>query len=112
MRLLSGPADRLSPASRYTLRGIGITLITLAGISLLSFATVYWLPGDPVASRYPTADKQEVQRKRVEMGLEQPFVVQYATYMRRLLVDHDLGWSLNTGSPVSNDLVARMPASF
>jgi peptide/nickel transport system permease protein len=104
--------ERWPPSLRYTLRRLGITCITLAGISLLSFATVYWLPGDPVATRYPQADAQEITRRRIEMGLDQPFLIQYVSYMRGLLVNHDLGWSLNTGAPVTTDLVSRLPASL
>jgi ABC-type dipeptide/oligopeptide/nickel transport system permease component len=98
-------------ALRYVGRRVLLMLITVAGISIVSFSAVYLLPGDPLTSRYPQASQEELDRLRAEMGVDQTLSVQYARYIGSL-VRGDLGWSYNTGTPVSEDLARRLPASI
>lgn len=95
----------------YLRRRLVITLIVLIGISFVSFATVYLLPGDPVTSRYPQLAEQDRAAIRGEMGLDDPLPVQYWRYVE-LLSHGDLGFSYNTGTPVRDDLAERLPASL
>ena len=100
------------PALAYIGRRLLIMLITLLGISVVSFTTVYLLPGDPVTSRYPEATDEELARMRAFMGLDQPFHIQYVRYVRAVMIDGDFGSSYNTGTPVREDLARRLPASL
>lgn len=96
---------------RYLRRRFVVTLIVLVGISFVSFATVYLLPGDPVTSRYPQLAEEDRAAIREEMGLEDPLPVRYWKYIE-LLARGDLGFSYNTGTPVKDDLEERLPASL
>jgi peptide/nickel transport system permease protein len=98
-------------ALRYLARRLVLMLITVAGISIVSFSAVYLLPGDPLTSRYPQASKEELEKLRAEMGVDQTLPVQYMRYLGSL-AQGDLGWSYNTGTPVSEDLKRRLPASI
>lgn len=98
-------------ALKYIARRLVLMVITLAGISVISFSSVYLLPGDPITSRYPQASAQELAQLRAEMGIDQPLHVQYGRYVAAL-ARGDLGWSYNTGTPVSEDLKQRLPASI
>jgi peptide/nickel transport system permease protein len=57
------------------------------------------------------ASPEQVQRIRVQMGLDQPVVVQYARYVGNLL-QGDLGTSIFRFIPVREGLVLRFPATF
>ena len=92
-------------------RLIGLILIIL-GITLITFVTLHLLPSDPAALlASPGAGAEQIQTIRRELGLDQPIVVQYGRYLGDL-VRGNLGRSIQTGQPVSNDLVVRLPATF
>jgi ABC-type dipeptide/oligopeptide/nickel transport system permease component len=101
----------LKPAASYVARRLALALITVIGISFVSFTTVYLLPGDPVSSRFPQASEAELARMRAEMGLDRPLHVQYVNYVAAI-AHGNLGWSYNTGTPVEEDIVRRLPASL
>ena len=58
------------------------SLLILLGVSLITFALLYLLPADPVrqiAGR--SATPETVENIRRQLGLDQPFVVQYWRYL-------------------------------
>lgn len=84
----------------------------LLGVSLITFALLYLLPSDPVrqiAGRSATA--QTVANIREQLGLDQPFIVQYWRYLTSL-VQGDLGRSYLQKTEVSTLIAARLPASL
>ncbi|BEU86643.1 ABC transporter permease [Selenomonas sp. TAMA-11512] len=74
------------------------------GITLLSFTLIHIAPGDPVGIRLSAggiaADPQLVARMRAEMGLDQPFLVQYVHWLTAFL-QGDMGTSYITDLPVA-----------
>ncbi len=96
----------------YLGRRVVHSVIILLGVSLITFALLYLLPADPVrqiAGR--SATPQTVESIRQQLGLDQPFVVQYWRYLTRLLAG-DLGRSYIQRSEVSELIVSRLPASL
>jgi peptide/nickel transport system permease protein len=96
----------------YTLRRLVQAALILLGVSLVTFALLFILPADPVrqiAGR--TASAQTVANIRAQLGLDQPFLVQYARYLANLL-QGDLGRSYLQRSQVSELIVSRLPASL
>jgi peptide/nickel transport system permease protein len=94
---------------RYVLKRIGNIIILLIGISFIIFASLYLAPGDPaelVAGANATPD--DIERVRVFLGLDKPFLVQYWIYFTNLL-QGNLGTSLVTRQPVFNEIVTRLP---
>ncbi len=81
----------------------------LIGISLLTFVLIYYLPADP-ARMYagPSARAETVERIRHELGLDQPFWVQYFRYVGRLL-QGDLGFSYRKQIAVTTLILNRLP---
>lgn len=81
----------------------------LFGISIITFLLVYYLPADP-ARMYagPSATVETVARIRHELGLDQPFWVQYTTYMGNLL-HGDLGFSYRKQMAVTQLIASRFP---
>ncbi len=86
--------------------------LILLGVSIITFALLYLLPADPVrqiAGR--SATPQTVENIRQQLGLDQPFFVQYWRYLTNLLTG-DLGRSYIQRSEVSELIVSRLPASL
>ena len=84
----------------------------LFGISIITFMLVYYLPADP-ARMYagPSATVETVTRIRHELGLDQPFWIQYERYMGRVL-HGDLGFSYRKQVAVMTLILGRIPYTF
>src|SRR6266851_8651586 len=92
-------------------RLIGLVLVVL-GITLVTFITLHVFPSDPVRLLAgPGATPEQVQQIRADLGLDQPLPVQYLRYLGDL-ARGNLGRSIQTGQPVANDLVQRLPATL
>ena len=97
----------------YILRRLVSMIPVLFIVSLISFALLYILPGDPaIAMLGENAGTQETyQGLRREMGLDDPLIVQYGRWLWRT-VNGDLGRSIRTREPVAEVLARRVPTSF
>lgn len=97
----------------FVLKRIGLVLPTFIGITLLVFALIRLIPGDPVEAlsgeRGMTAERY--QRLLAEFGLDRPLPVQYADYVWRAL-HGDLGRSTITQEPIVSEFLARFPATI
>lgn len=82
----------------------------ILGVSLLVFLMIHFVPGDPVAVMTSGAPlpKEEMDRLREQMGLNDPLAVQYGRFLLNAL-QGDLGRSLRTNRPVMDDLVEQVP---
>jgi len=82
------------------------------GITLLVFAFLHLIPGDPVTAMVgerSTPEQIEILRK--QMGLDQPLPLQYLFFLTSLL-RLDFGTSIVTNVPVIVEIGQRWPASF
>ena len=96
----------------YLLRRLVQSALILLGISFVTFFLLYVLPADPVrqiAGRAATAET--VESIRAELGLDQPFLVQYGRYLAGL-VQGDLGRSYLQRTEVSELIAARLPPTL
>ena len=87
-------------------------VLILLGVSFITFLLLYVLPADPVrqiAGR--SATPQTVANIRSQLGLDQPFIVQYGRYMAGL-VQGDMGRSYLQKTDVATLIAARLPASL
>jgi ABC-type dipeptide/oligopeptide/nickel transport system permease component len=89
----------------------GLVLVVV-GITLVTFVTLHVFPADPARLLAgPGASPEQVQQIRRDLGLDQPLPVQYLRYLGDLATGN-LGRSIQTGQPVANDLVQRLPATL
>ena len=83
-------------------------IVTLIGVSFLTFCLTYLSPGDPAAMVLEASDtivSQEVLEKtREEMGLNDPFLVQYGNWVWGVL-HGDMGMSYSGKKPVVDKLM-------
>jgi len=97
---------------RYIVKRFLQTLIIVLGISFITFFLSRVAPSDPAALWVGIhARAEQIQRARVELGLDQPLYVQYFIYMGDLL-QGSWGTSYRTRQPVLKDLMFYMPASM
>ncbi len=96
----------------YILRRLIQSALILLGVSFITFFLLFVLPADPVrqiAGR--SASAATVESIRHELGLDRPFLVQYARYLGGL-VQGDLGRSYLQKSEVSVLIASRLPATL
>lgn len=88
-------------------------LIVLIGISFLAFALTYLAPGDPARATFaaqglvPT--EAEVEALREQMGLNEPFFVQYFNWLTACLHgDFGTSYTISAGKSVTSLLLMRL----
>jgi peptide/nickel transport system permease protein len=92
---------------RRTLQAVPLLVI----LSILLFFLVRAAPGGPLAqaARNPNISKEQLQRLRAELGLDQPLPVQYLQWARGIVVEGDLGESIKSHRPVATMIGERIP---
>jgi peptide/nickel transport system permease protein len=94
------------------LRRLVQAALILLGVVAITFVLLYALPADParmIAGRSATA--QTVANIRHELGLDQPLLLQFWTYLHNL-VSGNLGRSYAQKTEVWTLIVARLPATL
>ena len=97
---------------RFVLRRIGMVIPTFIGITILAFALIHLIPGDPIEVMMgergvdPAMHAEAMKR----LGLDQPLPLQYLTYVGHALKG-DLGMSIITNTSVMGEFLARFPAT-
>ena len=96
---------------KYTLKRVGMALLTLLIITFLLFVLVRIMPGNPFPSERMSAE--QIANKRAEMGLDDPIPVQFGRYMANVFRgDFGKGTSLYYGAPISTVLSTAISNSF
>lgn len=92
---------------RYALTRLALLLLGLLVASALIFAALRVLPGD-VAQLIAgiNASPEQIQALRENLGLDQPLIAQYGSWLAGIL-SGDLGTSQLTGTPVIDELVEK-----
>lgn len=92
----------------YAFRRVLSTLPVMAFVALFVFSLLYIAPGDPaVVIAGDQASPADVERIRANLGLDQPFLVQFGSWVWRLL-HFDLGTSIFTNLPVASMIAQRL----
>jgi peptide/nickel transport system permease protein len=96
---------------RVILGRLAVAIPTLMGVIIVTFLLTRALPGDPAAYfAGPSATLEAIEEVRHKLGFDRSWPVQFADYVRDL-AHANLGNSLTTGQPVSEEILARLPAS-
>ena len=89
-------------------------VLLLLAVLVLNFTLIHLAPGDvadTIAQSMGGADEEILDRIRADYGLDQPFIVQLASYMARVL-RFDLGYSFFYNMPVTELILQRLPATL
>jgi peptide/nickel transport system permease protein len=96
----------------FLVRRVFRLVAVLIAITLVSFAFMHLIPGDPVALRLGDhASPEQIADLRREFGLDRPWFVQLGLYFMALL-HGDLGVSLEDTQPVTVKLAQYFPATI
>ena len=97
----------------FILRRAALIVPTFIGVTLLAFALIHLIPGDPVENLSGERGMDPARRLRLlhEFGLDRPLPVQYADYVGQVLRG-DLGTSLTTHEPVLREFLTLFPATI
>ncbi|OLO42466.1 glutathione ABC transporter permease GsiC [Alkalihalophilus pseudofirmus] len=92
----------------YLLKRILSIIPILLGVSFLVFLMVYLIPGDPARIILgQAATESAILELRAELGLDQPFLVQYGIWLLSVL-QGDLGTSIAMRIPVADFLLPKL----
>jgi peptide/nickel transport system permease protein len=92
----------------YIVRRVVAIIPVMGVVALFVFSLLYLSPGDPaLIIGGDTATPQDIERIRAALGLDQPFHVQFGTWLWRLL-HGDLGISIFTNLPVTQLIAQRL----
>jgi peptide/nickel transport system permease protein len=92
----------------YIVRRIQATIPVMGVVALFVFSLLYLTPGDPAAViAGDIATLEDIARIRAQLGLDQPFYVQFGTWLWRVL-HGDFGISIFTNLPVSRLIMQRL----
>jgi dipeptide transport system permease protein len=96
----------------YILKKFAILIPTFFGVTLAAFVFVRMLPGDPVLLM--AGERGMSEERHAEMmklyGFDRPIIEQYFVYIKKV-VQGDLGKSIITKKPVSQDFFELFPAT-
>jgi len=93
---------------RYLVRRVVLAVPVLLGVATLVFALIHLVPGDPAQSMLgESAAPEDVERLRESLGLNDPLLTQYGTFLGGL-VRGDLGRSFRYGTPVTAEIGSRL----
>ena len=95
----------------YSLRRLFQSFIVLLVVGLVAFS-MFRFVGDPIDSLLGQERTQsDIERLRGELGLNDPFIVQYGAFLSRA-VQGDFGLSYRQARPVAEIIAERAPATL
>ncbi len=97
---------------RFIVRRLLVAIPVLFGLSVVLFAFIHLLPGDPATAVLGEhATPARIAEMRAYLGLDDPLIVQYGRYILGLL-HGDFGRSLINNRPVLAEYLHRFPATL
>jgi peptide/nickel transport system permease protein len=100
--------------AQYVTRRLGLLVVSVLGVTLISFLIAHAVPADPIVSNLGQQASQRpeiVQAFKEKWGLDRPLHVQYFVFVGKLL-QGDLGTSINTRRAITKDLAQFLPATI
>jgi peptide/nickel transport system permease protein len=95
----------------YILKRLLQIIPTILMITLVVFAMMHMIPGDPIIALLGDAySEEDAMQLRQAYGLDKPLVVQYVIWLGKL-VRGDWGTSILTSRPVLQDVLLRLPVT-
>jgi peptide/nickel transport system permease protein len=96
----------------YSVRRVFSLIPVLFGMTLVIFAIIHAIPGDPAQVILgQKATKEAIATLTSELGLDRPWHIQYVDYMKGL-ISGDLGTSLRTRGPINEEIWPYLAATI
>jgi peptide/nickel transport system permease protein len=98
---------------RFAVRRLILLVPILIGLSLLIFVWIRALPGSPAQALLgERAPDESIAQVRNQYGLDEPIYEQYWRYLQKTFGDRDLGTSIASRRPITEELQERFPATI
>ncbi|KAB3538614.1 ABC transporter permease [Alkaliphilus pronyensis] len=98
---------------RYIFRRLLLLIPVMMGVTFIIFTMMYFTPGDPARIMLgETAPEADVIRLREELGLDDPFLIQFGRYVKNAVIHQDIGRSYTSNRPVVGEITTRFPATL
>ncbi|MCL1948548.1 MAG: ABC transporter permease [Turicibacter sp.] len=98
---------------KYILKRLLALIPVMLGVSLIIFTMMYFTPGDPAAMMLgESAPPEQREALREELGLNDPFWIQYGNWLRGIVLEGDIGTSYTTRRDVADEIMDRFPATL
>jgi peptide/nickel transport system permease protein len=103
----------------YILRRLGWAILVLLAVTFITFAIFYLLPpGDPAlrfVGKQPTPES--IALVRHNLGLDQPFYVQYGKFLKAIVLGDKYGWpglgfSYDSSIPIREKIIEKAPRTL
>lgn len=95
---------------KYVVKRLLWMIPVLLGIAVVIFTIMYFCPGDPAAAILEnSATPAAIEAKRVEMGLDRPYIVRLLDYLNQVFLHFDLGTSYFQNQSVMSGILYRLP---
>ncbi len=102
-------SGRIRKCLSYASRRVGLAVVITATALIILISMIQLIPGDPAAVLLgPRATPEMREAYRVEMGLDQPALIQILRFFRRVL-GGDLGTDVITNRPVLVTVLEQLP---
>ena len=100
---------------KYVIKRLLLLIPILLGITFLSFAMMRLAGSDAVLQQAESSgvalSQEVIDARREELGLDQPFLIQYGNWLKGFLTG-DLGTSYVSGNDVFATFVSKLPATL
>lgn len=98
---------------RFLVQRLAQSVMLLVGVSVIGFALMHLAPGGPLAmyTLNPTVTAQDIERIKVQFGLDQPVYVQYLKWAAGMFTGN-WGYSFFGGQQVREVVFNRLPATL
>src|SRR5512145_3264346 len=105
------PGHRRCPMLAFIVRRLLQAILVMLTVAFVAFLLFQYV-GDPVSQMLgQDATPEDRARLRTELGLDEPFYVQFSTFVGNA-VQGDFGISLRQGRAVSTLIKERLPATL
>lgn len=99
--------------SKYILKRLLMVIPVVLGVAFITFAILRLSPNDPIRTILgDMATQEEVTKMRNEMGLNDPFFVQFFNYIKGIVTRFDFGVSYVNRKLVTSEIMARFPITL
>jgi len=97
----------------FVVRRLLLLVPILLGLSILLFLWIRALPGGPAESLLgERATPEAIEQIERVYGLDRPIHEQYLKYLENLVINRDLGTSISSRRPVTEEIGRRFPATI
>ncbi|MET1248798.1 ABC transporter permease [Sporolactobacillus sp. STCC-11] len=96
----------------YSIKRLLMLIPVLLGMTLIVFAIIHAIPGNPALTILGTkATPEAIHSLNRSLGLDNPWYVQYFSYLKDIL-SGNLGTSIQTHAPISSEIWPHLAATI